>query len=49
MDALAVSAEAFLAGEWLPAAGQLLALPRRPHPALNGADQAAQFICDLLR
>jgi hypothetical protein len=49
MQAWELPPEVFLAGGWLPVAEQLLALPRRPHPALNGADQAAQFICDLLR
>ncbi len=48
MDAMAISTEAFVAGNWLPAAEQLLALPRRPHPALNGADQAAEFLLRLL-
>ena len=48
MPAMALSAEVFLAGDWLPAANQLLTMaPRRRH-SQNGADRAAEFILDLL-
>jgi hypothetical protein len=48
MPALAVSTEAFLAGDWLKFARQLLAMPARRRHTLNGADRAAEFILDLL-
>jgi len=48
MPALAISPEAFLAGEWLEAAEHLLATPARPPRSLNGADRAAEFVLDLL-
>jgi hypothetical protein len=48
MPALALSTAAFLAGDWLEAAGRLLALPRPNAHTINGADRAAEFILDLL-
>jgi Glycosyl transferase family 1 len=48
MPALALSAEAFLAGDWLEAAGRLLSMAPRHRHTINGADRAAEFIVDLL-
>jgi len=48
MPGLPVSAEDFQAGGWLRAAAELLEMPRVPRQRLNGADQAAEFILDLL-
>lgn len=35
----------FKSGAWVTRLPELLALPRRPRPAVNGATQAADFIC----
>jgi UDP:flavonoid glycosyltransferase YjiC (YdhE family) len=48
MPGLPVSAEAFQAGGWLPAAQALLEMPRVPRQRLNGADLAANFVVNLL-
>jgi hypothetical protein len=43
-----LSVEAFLAGDWLTMAHDLLQTPSRPRHGPNGADRAAEFILDLL-
>ena len=48
MTAREVSTEAFLAGDWLAAAQDLLQLPAQTRRRPNGADQAAEFILDSL-
>jgi hypothetical protein len=48
MPAIEISTEAFLAGQWLAPAAELLAMPPRPRHRPNGADRAAEFILDLL-
>jgi hypothetical protein len=49
MSSLAISAAQFESGEWLSLLPDLLALPRVERRETNGADQAAQFIQQLLK
>jgi hypothetical protein len=49
MSSLAVSARQFESGEWLSLLPDLATLPRVERRETNGADQAAQFIMDLLK
>jgi hypothetical protein len=48
MPAIELSTEAFLADDWLPAAHALLEMPHAEHHSSNGADQAGEFLLDLL-
>lgn len=41
--------EAFVTGGWLDRLDELLALPRRPHPGINGADRIAEFVGSKIR
>jgi hypothetical protein len=48
MHGVAITPAQFDDGSWLSQLPQLLALPRLTRHGLNGADQAARFICQLL-
>jgi hypothetical protein len=48
MHGFAISPAQFEDGSWLSRLPQLLALPRLTRQGPNGAEQAAQFICQLL-
>jgi hypothetical protein len=41
---VAIEQGRYLSGEWGPQLADLLAQERRPAPALNGADAAADFV-----
>jgi UDP-N-acetylglucosamine:LPS N-acetylglucosamine transferase len=49
MTALPISAQAYNSGRWIDQLPQLLSLPRSRPPKRNGADQAAEFILDIIR
>jgi hypothetical protein len=44
LNAVAIEQGRYLSGEWGPQLADLLAQERRPAPALNGADAAADFV-----
>jgi hypothetical protein len=48
LSGIAITGAQFENGEWLARLPDLLALPRRHHHRINGADQAASFIGNLL-
>jgi hypothetical protein len=49
MTARPISARAYSSGRWIDQLPQLLSLPRSQPAKRNGADQAAEFILDLIR
>jgi hypothetical protein len=49
MQGIEIGEPEFKAGAWVARLPQLLALPRSPRPALNGAAQAADFICRIVQ
>jgi hypothetical protein len=49
MQGIEIGESEFLAGAWVDRLTELLALPRRPRPGINGAVEAADFICRLLQ
>lgn len=48
MSARPISPQAYNSGQWIDQLPQLLSLPRSQPPRRNGADQAAEFILDLI-
>jgi hypothetical protein len=49
MNARPISARSYSSGRWIDQLPQLLSLPRSQTPKRNGADQAAEFMLDLIR
>jgi hypothetical protein len=49
MRGIEIGEPEFRAGAWVDRLPEMLALPRLPRPAVNGAAQAADFICRLVQ
>jgi hypothetical protein len=49
MRGIEIGEPEFRAGAWVDRLPDMLALPRLPRPAVNGAAQAADFICRLVQ
>jgi hypothetical protein len=49
MQGIEIGEPEFKAGAWVARLPELLALPRSPRPAVNGAAQAADFICQIVQ
>ena len=49
MRGIEIGEPEFRAGAWVGRLPEMLALPRLPRPAVNGAAQAANFICRLVQ